>query len=341
MRKLFIICTLSVMAIFTSCQKEDEAIDLPSPGDSKSLVAAMGVNYDNQVYVSLSKNLVYAANYKNFDLAFEASLTGRHIYLNGAKYMFLAHSGTTNISAADTAGADWKVDAEHLNNDSTAFGQWWQTVSLPPAPESEVMIIDRGIIDHTGTDRFRKIQVIEADDHHYKVRYSKLDNSGLNELTIPKDPNYSLMYFSFNNNGQLIQQAPPKDDWDFVFTKYTHVYFDEPLSSPYRYYPVTGGIINIWNDETGVMAEKDSTPNFIPYENVQSAEALAMTFSTRADIIGFDWKFYDFGSSQYHITPDIYFVLRDKQGFMYKLRMIDFYDHQGNKGTITFEYQRL
>ena len=340
MRTLFPILFLSIV-LFSSCQKEDEAVVLPAPGDSKSLVASMGTNYDNQIYVSLSRDTVYAANYRNFDLSFEASPSGRHIYLNGAKYMFLAHSGTTSISAADSAGADWKVDAEHLDGDSTAFGLWWQNNSVPPTGESEVMIIDRGIIDHSGSDRFRKIQVIEADDSHYKVRYSKLDNSGLNELIIPKDPAYSLMYFSFNNNGQLVQQAPPKNDWDFVFTKYTHVYFDEPLSSPYRFYPVTGGIVNMWDSVTGVMAELDSTPNYIPYEQVHSAEALNMNFSHRADIIGFDWKFYDFASSQYHIAPNLYFVLKDHQGFMYKLRMIDFYDHQGNKGTVTFEYQRL
>lgn len=341
MRKVFAVFLLLASGLLASCEKEDEAITLPAPGDSKSLVAGMGVNYDNQIYVSLSKGLVHAANYKNFDLAFEASPTGRHIYLNGAKYMFLSHSGTTDITTADSAGAVWKVDAEHLNNDSTAFGSWWQAPSVPPLQESEVMIIDRGVIDHTGPDRFRKIQVIQNDNDHYTVRYCKLDNSGLNEFTIQKDPAYSLMYFSFNNNGQLVLQAPKKEDWDFVFTKYTHVYFDEPLSSPYRYYPVTGGILNIWNDVTGVMAEKDSTPNFIPYETVHATEALAMNFSTRADIIGFDWKFYDFASSLYHITPDIYFVLRDQQGFMYKMRMISFYDNQGNKGTITFEYQRL
>ena len=120
MRTLFPILFLSIV-LFSSCQKEDEAVVLPAPGDSKSLVASMGTNYDNQIYVSLSRDTVYAANYRNFDLSFEASPSGRHIYLNGAKYMFLAHSGTTSISSADSAGADWKVDAEHLDGDSTAF----------------------------------------------------------------------------------------------------------------------------------------------------------------------------------------------------------------------------
>lgn len=334
--RLFIIALL-----FTSCQKEDEALVLPAPGDELTMAATMGNNYDNQVYVSLANNKIHTADYRNFDLALEAAPNGRRIYLNTAKFMFLSHSGTATISTADSTGANWIVDAEQLDPDSTAFGNWWSAASVAATGESEVMIIDRGRIDHTGSDRFRKIQVIEADDAHYRLRYSRLDNTGLNEIDIPKDPAYSLMYFSFNNNGQLVQQAPPKNEWEFVFTKYTHVYFDEPVTSPYRYYPVTGGLINKWNGITGSVAKKDSTPNYIPFADFTAANALQMPFSNRADIIGFDWKRYDFAASQFIIVPDLYFVLQDNKGYFYKIRMIDFYDQSGNKGNVTFEYQRL
>lgn len=326
---------------FTSCHKEDEAMVLPPPGDELTMAATMGNNYDNQVYVSLANNKVFTANYHNFDLALEAAPSGRRIYLNTAKFMFLSHSGTTSISLADSIGADWTVDAEQLDPDSTAFGSWWTTPSVAANGESEVMIIDRGRIDHTGSDRFRKVQVIESDDVHYRLRFSHLDNTGLHEIDIPKDPAYSLMYFSFNNNGQLVQQAPPKNEWEFVFTKYTHVYFDQPVTSVFRYYPVTGGLTNVWNGVTGSVAKKDSTPNYIPFTDFNAANAMQMPFSNRADIIGFDWKRYDFAASQFMIVPDLYFVLQDNKGFYYKIRMIDFYDQQGNKGHVTFEYQRL
>ena len=34
-------------------------------------------------------------------------------------------------------------------------------------------------------------------------------------------------------------------------------------------------------------------------------------------------------------------VIKDKNGYYFKMRMIDFYDGSGNKGTITLEYQRI
>ena len=68
---------------------------------------------------------------------------------------------------------------------------------------------------------------------------------------------------------------------------------------------------------------------------------VAFPFSNMADIIGFDWKYYDFGDNQYYIRPDLFFLLKDEKGFYYKVRMIDFYSQQGVKGTITLEYQRI
>lgn len=335
---IILLCSL----LLTSCQKEEEPMVLPPPGDELAMTATMGTSYHNQVYVSLSKNKMHSADYRNFDLAFEASPSGRKIYLNNAKYMFLTHTGNTSLTAADSVGASWVTDAEHLHADSTAVGSWWNLMSASTnGGDGEVMIIDRGRIDHTGSDRFRKIQVIAADDNHYRVRFSRLDNTGLNELTIPKDPAYSLMYFSFDNNGQVVQQAPPKDDWEFVFTKYTHEYFDEPLTSPYRYYPVTGCLSNIWNSIAGAVAKKDSTPGYVDFSKFTAAHAMQMSFSNRADIIGFEWKYYDFNASQFIIHPDLYYVLSDKNGYYYKIRMIDFYDQQGNKGTVNFQYQRL
>jgi len=57
-----------------SCQKEDEAIVLPLPGDVSQLIAPMGNDYTDQVYVSLSKGKVHIVPYRNFDLAFEPQL---------------------------------------------------------------------------------------------------------------------------------------------------------------------------------------------------------------------------------------------------------------------------
>lgn len=185
------------------------------------------------------------------------------------------------------------------------------------------------------------MQVISVSEQQYKIRFCNMDNSELTEMNIPKDPAYSLIYFSFDNGGKIVQCAPPANEWDIVFTRYTHVFFDEPYGSVYRNYTVSGVLINRWNNVTGVRLQKDSSAFYIPFSQFNATNISSVNFIPNADVIGYKWKFYDFNSSQYTMVPDLYYLIKSHNGFIYKIRMVDFYDAQGNKGTITFEYQRL
>lgn len=327
--------------LFSSCQKEDVAVVLPPPGPVQQLIAPMGMNYDNQVYVSLSQGKITIAPYRAYDLMFEASPLGMHIYLNSGKLMFASMASNPDFYLADSSGSNWKIDASNYMDDSTAIGEWWIPAALNLNGYSNVYVVDRGRIDHTGADRFRKLQIMSADDTHYEIRYSKLDNSGVQVMSIPKNPDYALTYFSFNNNGAVVNQAPPSSDWDFVFTKYTIQYFDEPLSSPFRYYPVTGALLNRWKDMSGSVIKKDSIPAYLPFTDCAYNNVDSFPFTNIADVIGYDWKYYDFGNGQYFIRPDLFFLLKDEKGNYYKVRMVDFYSQQGEKGTVTLEYQRM
>jgi hypothetical protein len=329
-----------VVLSLTSCIKEDAAVVLPPPGDMEQLMAVMGTDYNQQVYVSLSKKQTYLRNSKNYDLAFEASSSGMRIYLNGAKFMFAADANTFSLMNADSSGKSWNVDDEELHADSGAFAKWWTNLSNADQC-SHVYLIDRGRIDFTGSNRWWKFQVLHVDADKYTIAISRYDNAVSDTVDIVKDPAYALMYFNFDAPHQLVQQAPPSSDWDIVFTKYTHVYYDQPLTSPYRFYPVTGVISNVWAGTQCLEQELDSVPNFIDYNQFVYNSTPNYVFSNDADIIGFDWKYFDFGQARYFVYPNQYFVVKASDGLFYKLRMIDFYDPSGNKGSISMEYQRL
>lgn len=339
MRKTTILTILSLtfLLFLSSCEKDDEAITLPPPGDLQNAEAAMGINYDNQVYFSFGSGQSVTKPYRIYDLAFEASADGYRVYLNTAKYMFAKKTSSTDITTADSSGGLWKTDPDNLEDDSLAFGNWKTSTSA----DHSIVIIDRGKYDYTGADRFRKLQLIVVDPSHYEIKFCNLDNSNLTSYSITKDPLYALMYFRFDNNGELLSVAPPKAQWDIVFTKYTHTYYDQPLNSPYRYYTVTGGLLNIWNNESTAMLKKDSLPNYKAFSGFVYDDVGHYSFTTAADQVGFDWKYYDFNSSAYIIRPDQYYLLLSGEGLYYKIRFLDFYDAQGNKGTATFEYQRL
>lgn len=336
--KLFIF--LIAILFFASCEKQETAIVLPLPGDLEHQSVSLGANYEYQAYVNLSNNTVVTRDYIHaYDLAFEASPQGTRVYLNGARMMFACNTASLNITTADSLGKKWKFDQEKFNPDSTALGNWWITASSTNNI-SETFFIDRGS-QLQGNDRYRKFQIVSVCDVSYRVRFSKCDNSGLTEMDIPKDSTYSLMYLSFDNGGKVVQIAPPKDQWDFVFTRYTHEYFDYPETSPYRHYTVTGAILNVWNGVTGSKNKKDSTANYVPFDSCGVGNMNYYRFCSDADIIGYDWKYYVINDNHYYLTPNLYYIVEDKNGFYYKLRMLDFYDHQGNKGTITYQYQRM
>lgn len=326
-----------LILILASCEKEDTAIKLPPPGDLKLSVANMGSNYDNQVYFDFETGYQKSVPYRSYDLAFEASADGFRLYLNTGKLMFVTNTFSTEIQAADTTGKEWKTETDNLNDDSTAFGNWLDVNQLS---KNETYVVDRGRTEHFGTARWRKIQLVSVSNSQYVIRYSLYNNTQLTEFTIPKNSDYSLMYFSFDDGGKMVDVAPKKELWDVVFTKFTHTYYSEPINSPYRYYIVAGALLNRWAGLENEIAKQDSTPGYKPFEQVKAADIAGFNFYSDAALIGFSWKEYDFNLG-YTIYTDRFYMLQDDKKYYYKIRFLDFYDSQGNKGAASFEYQRL
>lgn len=322
-----------------SCMKEDQALVLPPPGNLTRVVADIGADYSKQVFVNLANNTQVTRNLQDWDMAFETSADGFHVFLNSGKYMFACNTGNNDFALADTAGKSWKVDNDHLDDDSTAIGNWWNN----GIAEGKVQVIDRGRIIYTGANanqRYKKIKFEQVTSTEYKFSYCDFNNNNPTTFTVAKDANYSLMYFSFDNGGKVVDIAPPKNDWDIVFTHYTHTYFDQPLNSPYRYYLVTGGLTNRWNNIAGMRLIKDSMPGYVSYDQITGLQASTFQMSSSADFIGYDWKVID-NTFNYLILTSRYYLLKDNNGYYYKMRFIDFYNSSGQKGAITFDFQRL
>lgn len=326
-----------VLPLLIACEKDELPYVLPAAGALDTMSANMGVNYDNQVYVDFKTGKQKSVPYRSYDLAFETDANGFRIYLNTGKFMFVANSGDTSMATADSTGKTWRTETEHLYDDSTAFGDYRD---LAGNTRGETFIIDRGRAEHFGAARWRKLKVLEVSATHYKIRFSNYNNSGMTEFIIPKDIEYSLMYFSFENGGGMVDVAPKKNEWDVVFTKYTYTYYSEPVTSPYRHYLVTGALLNKWSGCMNEQYRKDSTLNYVAFDSFDATHLADVDFNTLAGKIGFSWKDYDF-SLGFIIIPNRFYLVRDTEGFVYKIRFYDFYDDQGNKGTAKFEYKRV
>lgn len=126
-----------------------------------------------------------------------------------------------------------------------------------------------------------------------------------------------------------VTEEPATDSWDFRFTKYTHQFVDPPIA-----YLVTGLVLNSYQTAAAEFSEK-------PFDEITAIDTAMVEWSHTPDMIGYDWKFYDFDTGTYQVDSDRSWIIRNQKGFYYKLRFTGFYDENGNVGTPKFEYVLL
>jgi hypothetical protein len=340
MRILNLAAAFIIIFFLTSCFKDDEKIAPHDPGNVKTVTIELTSDYRYQVYFDLGTGEVVSMNNKkDWDLGFDGSKDGWKIILNSSNFMLAARSGLTDFDAPiDTTGMDFNFDASNGSPDSVAIGNWvaFQEPDSVKVYTNEVYIIDRGY-DEVGNLRgMRKIVFREVTDTSYAIRYANLDGSNENTFTVIKDPTVNYVCFSFDEGGKELDLEPPKYDWDLIFTQYTTLlYTDE--GDPYPYL-LTGALSNT----SGVTVCQDTLYNFA---DIDVNIAAGLNYTSIPDEIGYDWKDVvgdvSSGNVSYVIIEGRNYIIRDWEGYYYKLRFTSFYNNSGEKGYPTFEYQQL
>jgi hypothetical protein len=329
MRYLSFIVLLFVL--LQSCFKEEELIPPHEQGDLEEGQAALGSLYENQVYFDLNNNEeVSSSSTVDWDLSFESSTGGWTIRLNSAKFMLAGNSQDTIFSAGLTAeDLEMKFDQSDGNPDSTAIGAWFDTGEDTTWSKRFIYLVDRGS-DPSGNPLGQKKVQFDMLGDEFLMRYSNMDNSQDTTVLINRDPSMDKVFYSFEEG--LVHIAPLPEQWSLQFTRYTTMLVtDEGEDYPYL---VVGVLLN----PNGVAAALDTIHDFM---EMDADNVLDLEYTTRADVIGYEWKYYNFDEGLYTIEPDMHYVIRDRDGYFYKLRFVDFYSDEGVKGYPTFEFVRL
>ena len=311
-----------IMFVFISCEMEEIPVSPHNPGDIQINQIELSNDYRYQVFYDLGSNSIISDNLKtDWDLGFESSNDGYHIILNSSTYSALSYieniSFNDNIDPTDLT---WSWDNPNGDLDSSAFGD--------SRSVSGFYVFDRGF-DLNGNPRgFKKILIDSITNEFYQISFSNLDNSDYNSFKLYKDPSVNFTCFSFESN-QIVDIEPSYNDWDLLFSQYTHLYNDTTTPA----YLVTGVCSNL-----DVLVAKDTSYEFneINYSMINE-----FSFNDDRDAIGFDWKEYNFNAGSYTIISNTNYIIMDKQQKYFKLRFIDFYNSDGDKGYPTFEIQEL
>lgn len=326
---------LSILAIaFQSCFKEDNKVIPHERGNIQTDTIGMTQDYKNQVYFDLGDAKVVATNLKsNWDIGFDCSAEGWHIILNTSSFMKVADAGIVPFAQAmDTANRKWYFDKSDGNPDSNAVGRWFNIAGSDTVSNHHVYILDRGMDENGDPLGFRQVIFDSLKNNIYHFRVCFLDGGSPASYSVPKDPSRNYIYFSFKFGGVIQPYEPPKNNYDLLFTQYTTLLFTD-LGEAYPYL-VTGVLLN----RNGVMAVRDTVHAF---ETLTAEQAQTLTLSSAMDIIGYDWKYYNFDTGSYTVKTNRVYVIRDTEGFYYKLRFIGFYNSSGEKGYPVIEFQRL
>lgn len=314
---------LLLLLLVISCKKEELPISPNLPSGVELGQASMAQDYRYQLYYDLETNTVVGQNLKtDWDLGFITTEHGHQVKTNAANAMSVANFGNISLdSKTDTLGFSWyeKFDVRTGNIDSTAIGDW--------RTESNLYVVNRGY-SYTGQHRgFYKLIIHNYDQNKYTIEVAEITETSGILIEINKLPDYNFSFFSFDNNEQVMIE-PPKVEWDLTFTQYVHIFY-EPAPIPYL---VTGALLNSF--QTRAIEFNDLT-----FEDIELIDVINMNLSSHSDIIGYDWKTFENGSFTIH--SDKTYIIQDQTGFFYKLRFIDFYDQNGQKGTPKWECQKL
>ncbi|AEV31342.1 hypothetical protein Oweho_0321 [Owenweeksia hongkongensis DSM 17368] len=324
--------------VFSSCEKEEDLL----PGEYRSdvpgqvnMVSEGGVDYQMQIYFDLSSGENKGENKRDvWDLALGCDASNPNLFINPSMLQRVAATGSTDFSASyDPANFAFDYErAKTFYRKGRMMKDWNGTTS-----DEQVYIVDMGKTMTNQSRGYKLFQAVSFNGQAYTVKISNLDHSDLQELLIPVNSDYTHVYISFSNPSDILELEPPKEEWDILFTKYMERLFDGVDTLDYS---VTGALLNPYKS-VGYFHEEsylDSTWNYsdLSYEDIEESR-----YSTRSDVVGHDWKYYDLDAGAYSAIPSKHYFIKDAEEQNYRLHFTGFYDEQGRKGGVSFEYLPL
>jgi len=307
-----------IILIFSACDPGEIPINPPT---SELLIETIPLepNYQNQVFYDLSQSSISSINIKSeWDIGIFLDSNFK-IILNSANFSKVWVTDYNFNDSVYIANAQWSWDAPSGNHDSLAF----QSIDT-----SKVYILDRGLNINGSSMGMYKVQFLELNTSFLRVKTSQIEVFNDTILDITLDQNKLFTPFSFSSL-KVVNISPEINNWDLLFTQYTRLF-----TNPQIEYLVTGVLIN--DKTTQVAVDTINDFNQINYSSLSDYQ-----FLSQRDIIGYNWKEFNFETNLYSVKDNINFVIRDFEGKYYKMRFIDFYNNQGLKGYPKFELEEL
>ncbi len=320
-----------------------------SPALGGSILAEVGgPNQENQIFVDLSTQRTTLVRRDSWDLGFYCGEPFR-VTINGALYMAVKALNSTNIddvTDADVTALKSQVAVGTFNPAHAAYidapnGNILETAIAEISAnddENPVYLLNLGYEVGTSTpnigsvaiagDRrgWKKIRLLKQDDN-YVLQYANLNDTSHQEITITKDSDYNFNHFSFNTN-TLVTIEPQKEKWDLGFTVFTNIL---PGAGSYGFSDFV-----VHNRKGHALAYQVNTSDY-NYDTFLLSNVVEANFSQDHTTIGSNWRDV-FNKNTF---SDRFYIIKDPNGNMYKLKFLSMTNSNGARGYPEFEYKLL
>ncbi len=271
--------------------------------------------YTNQTFYSLQNGTVSSVDNTDWDLGFQVAGWQAAVIINSKNNVHL-YNAQKNIGewstmiASDTTGV-FVAANDLFNQDTTLFnGAFNVTNNLADPFDLGWGIYDFVTHAVTGDSIYflklangdvKKLKIEQLANATYDFRFADVDGSNEQFRQFVK-ANYAGKNFGYYSlqNDVFIDREPLKNTFDLIFSQYLSV---NPIV-----YKVTGVLSN------------DSVQAVKAYPvDVNTASDAGLGYSFFSNVIGYDWKSYDFQTNTWTIADStVYFVI-DKNNNKWKI----------------------
>jgi len=344
--------------ILSSCSSADtpsEPIQIVIEGASVSPEVG-GPNQQNQVYVDLSSNTATAIQRDSWDLGFYSGPEFR-VAINGSIYMATAELSETDIDAVSSTSTEVQdlqplvavgtYQAENIiyvdGPDGAITNTAIAEISTTDA-DNKVYLVNlgntvgtetpaTGSVSISGDSRgWKKIRVLKNGDN-YVLQYADLDATTHQEITISKNSNYNFTCFSFNTES-IVSVEPEKTNWDLNFTVFTNEI------AGFGSYGYSDFVVNNVKANAQVYMV-DTDVDAFTYADFTLTDVINANFTNDQRSIGSSWRNGGSQSSLPSLKDNVFYVVNDTDGNLYKLKFLALTNADGERGYPEFVYSLL
>lgn len=367
MRKItFILLTLSLLFLSSCIREDDTPVRIP-PFEGAVLNPEMGgPSEPYQVWITLDAdpdNSIKKTPREAWDLGFYSGNEFR-VILNSSLIMSVGKIENAydinTVNSQTVASMKPLVQVGNFQDNSKYIddpsGQiLTQTTGIAEISvndnENNVYLLNMGFKAYTGTTvpgsiysigeerGWKKIRILRS-GNGYKIQYANLDDTTHKEFIITKDSDYNFKFFSVMNES-LADIQPKKNSWDLCFTVFTNLTHNPNNNLPTSYIFPDVVLHNILGN---VGAYEIITPpgqaevsyNQFKKEDINVSKLVYDDQRT----IGSNWRTTT-GPNGAEVFSNKFYIVRNSEGFYFKLRFLRMKDDNGNRGYPQFEYKAL